>query len=131
MPHDPPVDLSLNGSTSMQTSKSLARENLKSLKNKKRLVARISAHTNAASIGPIASSHCVTQTDFAIMSYMIVSIPNKEGLENFSPEQSYRKLQNAGACASKPFAGKKTQGTSFYHVWHWLIAKTWLFSYER
>lgn len=38
------------------------------------------------------------------MSYVIAAIPNKEGNDGLSPEQAYRKLHNAGACPSKPFA---------------------------
>ena len=40
------------------------------------------------------------------MSYVITAISNKTGEnQTLSPEQAYRKLQNAGACAQKPFAG--------------------------
>lgn len=35
------------------------------------------------------------------MSYLIASISNGGG----APEQAYRKLQSAGACPEKPFAG--------------------------
>ena len=36
------------------------------------------------------------------MSYLIASISNSGG----APEQAYRKLQSAGACPQRPFAGK-------------------------
>ena len=36
------------------------------------------------------------------MSYFIASISNSGG----APEQAYRKMQAAGACPEKPFAGK-------------------------
>jgi len=36
------------------------------------------------------------------MSYFIAAISNGGG----APEQAYRKMQTAGACPEKPFAGK-------------------------
>jgi hypothetical protein len=36
------------------------------------------------------------------MSYFIAAISNGGG----APEQAYRKMQAAGACPEKPFAGK-------------------------
>lgn len=36
------------------------------------------------------------------MSYFIVSISNGGG----APEQAYRKMQSAGACPERPFAGE-------------------------
>jgi hypothetical protein len=36
------------------------------------------------------------------MSYFIAAISNGGG----APEQAYRKMQSAGACPEKPFAGK-------------------------
>jgi hypothetical protein len=38
------------------------------------------------------------------MSYVIAAISNAGG----APEQTYRKLQSAGACPERPFAGKST-----------------------
>lgn len=35
------------------------------------------------------------------MSYLIVAISNSGG----APEQAYRKMQSAGACPARPFAG--------------------------
>jgi hypothetical protein len=35
------------------------------------------------------------------MTYIIVSIANAGG----APEQAYRKLQSAGACPDRPYAG--------------------------
>ena len=39
------------------------------------------------------------------MSYFITAISNGGG----APEQAYRKMQAAGACPEKPFAGKSFQ----------------------
>ena len=39
---------------------------------------------------------------FLTMSYFIAAISNSGG----APEQAYRKMQAAGACPEKPFAGK-------------------------
>ena len=36
------------------------------------------------------------------MSYFVVSISNGGG----APEQAYRKMQSAGACPERPYAGK-------------------------
>jgi hypothetical protein len=36
------------------------------------------------------------------MSYVIAAISNSGG----APEQAYRKMQSAGACPERPFAGK-------------------------
>jgi hypothetical protein len=38
----------------------------------------------------------------SIMSYFVVSISNGGG----APEQAYRKMQSAGACPERPYAGK-------------------------
>lgn len=42
------------------------------------------------------------------MSYFIVSITNGGG----APEQAYRKMQSAGACPERPYAGEFLK--SFY-----------------
>lgn len=42
------------------------------------------------------------------MTYIIASIANAGG----APEQAYRKLQSAGACPDRPFAGESVLHTS-------------------
>jgi hypothetical protein len=45
---------------------------------------------------------CNKNQRFVTMSYFIAAISNGGG----APEQAYRKMQAAGACPEKPFAGK-------------------------
>lgn len=49
------------------------------------------------------------------MSYFIAAISNGGG----APEQAYRKMQAAGACPEKPFAGKlfPDRKSDLLHVW--------------
>lgn len=60
---------------------------------------------------PNATRQAVKRLDFATklplfiastMGYFIAAISNSGG----APEQAYRKMQAAGACPEKPFAGK-------------------------
>jgi hypothetical protein len=50
----------------------------------------------------VAHGEKKTRKKLKIMSYFVVAISNAGG----APEQAYRKLQSAGACSERPFAGK-------------------------
>jgi hypothetical protein len=53
------------------------------------------------------------------MSYIITAISNAGG----APEQAYRKMQSAGACPDRPFAGKCRQSAGWHSV---CTALAWL-----
>ena len=46
------------------------------------------------------------------MSYIIAAISNGGG----ASEKAYRKMQEAGACPEKPFAGKKENNSFYGHL---------------
>ena len=63
----------------------------------------------AASVVRCRSFFLSVQTAFLVvlitMSYVIAAISNSGG----APEQAYRKMQSAGACPERPFAGKSIE----------------------
>ena len=63
---------------------------------------RLNGHVRAATF--VFQEHLsFVNQNRVTMSYFIAAISNGGG----APEQAYRKMQAAGACPEKPFAGKR------------------------